>query len=86
MTDEQIGGQITRSCQAALVRYDTATTGQYHGLDFNDRAVTAEFLSGMMLVANFLCRTDGEVTAQQMERAISMVAKDCGLTMGREQQ
>lgn len=79
MTDEEIVDQIVRECACSRKRF-----AELSQLRAGDRmkmplsVLTAEFLTGCAQTAAFLALNDGDVTPQQMERALVIAANRLG--------
>lgn len=78
MTDEEIAIQIVRAAKLSTQRFMAACA---KGEDPR-MASLAEFMSGGSQVANFLVRTDGDTTAQQIERALKIAGENIGMYLG----
>lgn len=79
MTDKDIADQIFAATKMSLVRYTKAADRGTQ--DERDRALVVEYLSGANQVATYLVCMDGEVTPQQMQRAIKMAGNRLGFEL-----
>mgnify|MGYP000423280797 CR=1 FL=1 len=83
MTDEQIAEQIRRAVvQACRTTCEQISDDQ----EENAKLLVALYLSGANQMANYLVRTDGATTPQQMERAILLAGQKFGLSLIRPER
>lgn len=78
MTDQEIADQIHVSVAKALLRCRTARPKGRRG--YEEQVVVA-YMCGSNQAANFLVRTDGKVTPQQLERALLLAGEKLGLSL-----
>ena len=81
MTDEQLAGQIKSAVGAAALRASRALEAGHVLADI----VATSYLSGANQAASMLVRGDGEITAQQIERALMAVGIDMGYALRKDQ-